>query len=172
MSREWKPGDVVAITEYVGDPIPAIRVEAKCGVKHHHVNHDHWHYLRPAPCGATWTSASDPAAHALVVIDPEDAEQVERLADLLAWALHTSDTPRLADALREFADPKPRIEEPANWLSVIRDNEGIEWYRWSVRPKDRDQAWVPVWDEGRCYPTGWDDIHAVEIVSAGIELAE
>lgn len=119
-----------------------------------------------------------------VTINYEDREQVERLgkdfheSDHIApWHdLHQETRAQIVDALqaalREFADPKPRIEEPTGWLSVVEDGMGVQWYRWSVRPQDADKAWISVMDEGRCYPTGFDQIDAVRAVAPGVEVAE
>jgi hypothetical protein len=117
----------------------------------------------------------------VAVLDPEDREQVERLREAASrWAdrvpyldmREPGDLTHLdafQAALREFADPKPpRPEEPPNWLAVVEDSKGVEWYRWSVRPKDREQAWISVFDEGRCYPTAYADLTPVRVLSPGV----
>lgn len=97
----------------------------------------------------------------VVVIDPEEIVHPDKLVGLLrerGWRT-------IADAIEQAT--KPRIEEPTGWLSVVEDNEGIQWYRWSVRPKDADKAWISVKDVGRCYPTGFDQIDVRRVLSEG-----
>lgn len=63
----------------------------------------------------------------LAAIDPEEVEEVERLAresKLAYWknpesAASTSDIDAMRAALREFADPTPQIEEPLGLGAVI-----------------------------------------------------
>lgn len=65
-------------------------------------------------------------ARRLVVIDPEDREQVERLINL--WHAEQSHAgkaahQRMGDALREFATPKPvEPTDPTARISDFRDN--------------------------------------------------
>lgn len=79
----------------------------------------------------------------LVVIDPEDLAQVERLWDSIMGRTGLHD---LADALREFANPTPPIEEPADPAVRIAAG-GTTWAkvgRWWVSP---DMGQVPrEWD--------------------------
>lgn len=117
MGREFKPGDVAVITEY-GHPTPAVLLPSSCVVGSGYENHagQHWHYLAATPEGATWTSHPAPAARPLVVIDPEDREQVERVSQAIKdayWGAEASKVSAgLVDAmqaaLREFANPKPK----------------------------------------------------------------
>lgn len=169
MSREWKPGDVALVQNEYGVWNTAILQVRPGGVR--------WTYgVAFADAPPTWP------ARPLVVIDPEDREDVERLRDL--WdAAHKEQqgfapSPAhkaarangLQAALREFANPpSPKPEEPGGWLAVIEDDAGVEWYRWSVRPSDRHRAWISVMDEGRCYPTAYSDIAAVKVLNEGVQ---
>jgi len=103
---EWKPGDVAMVTHRDGHPQ---------GVGIFHIY----------PSGQTYWQLAEHTfasrvctAWRLVVIDPEDAEQVERLLGM--WA--NQSTPpygrrSLHDALREYANPTPRIVEPQGPLT-------------------------------------------------------
>lgn len=105
MSREWKPGDVAA-TDYQGYKSRAFVVEGRaCPLTHPEAAH--WHGQ-----GGGWNPLDDRAAsyRPLVVIDPEDREQVERL-----WvAMLNVNRANAQAALREFAnppEPKPEVWE-------------------------------------------------------------
>lgn len=95
--REWKPGDVAMVNGYV-----AVRS-----------NSDAWY--RSSPRDVLLTDSEQPDARPLVVIDPEDREQAERLMLLFAHARWGSESlaslrgivDHAQAALREFADPKP-----------------------------------------------------------------
>lgn len=88
----------------------------------------------------------------LVVIDPDNEDDMDRLGDILdnhEW----EPKPRLgaflfglADALREFADPKPpKPEEPTGIGAVVNDHQGRAWIRTENRP---DMPWyLP----GQCF---------------------
>jgi hypothetical protein len=57
--------------------------------------------------GSRVPAEPEPPARRLVVIDPEDREQVNHLASLLRDYMRYADRWRLAAALREFANPTP-----------------------------------------------------------------
>lgn len=103
----------------------------------------------------------------LVVIDPEDAETVRRLADLMPWALHSEDTPRLQAALRELADPKPpKPDEPTGIGAVVVDRDGVTWVRASRRTTVNHWRCADVSGIGR---KPYARIDAVEVLSEGVE---
>jgi len=120
--REWKPGDVAMVEDERG-----VQRLAVCGALNPRLMH-RWHYdeqgigriLHPRP---------------LVVIDPEDREQVERLTSL--YYHDDLDQPasfvrsnQMQAALREFANPTPpRPEEPTGLGAVVEDAEGQQWVR-------------------------------------------
>ena len=137
MKREWKPGDVAVITEY-GDETPAVLVaDNACEAAGHGSSGSHWHYFTRNPDGSTWTSNPSPAARPLVVIDPQDREQVERLRDLWDDAhedqqghrpSHSGKCARgncLQAALREFANPTP--PEPTDPRAYVTDRRENVW---------------------------------------------
>lgn len=110
-------------------------------------------------------------ARPLVMLDPEDREQVDRLAALVAreaiGSIPTNDATQAA--LREFANPKPRIEEPRGHLAVVEDADGMRWVNW----RDPRQAvvhncpWISVHDSPGA-AREWSDVNAVRILSDGV----
>jgi hypothetical protein len=105
---EWKPGDVAMVNNHTNRAEPwkiALCVAGgPTGVARFMLDNG----------GPVWSSVD--GARPLVVIDPEDREQVERLARLFRDHLLTTDdlypglaksSDSLAVALREFADLKP-----------------------------------------------------------------
>lgn len=108
----------------------------------------------------------------VVVIDPEDAEQVRAIRDLVCSLAGTdpSDFPaewRVRNALREFADPKPRIEEPTGLGAVVRDVEGILWTRVEAGEAQTRNPWYPA-DAADFQPDEWHNLCAVEVLSEGV----
>ena len=156
MSTNWKPGDVALVRlddrdgEFIG-----LRDTHGWATNRtdRHRSHAHW-------TNAAYVTPVRP----LVVIDPEDREQVERLYDLYASA--PSDVGLrghefLAHALREFANPKPpKPDEPTGLGAVVEDAEGYQWVRahgcWY-----RDNAWAGDAD--------YADIAAVRVLSEGVQ---
>jgi hypothetical protein len=156
MSREWKPGDVAALGEL------------RC-----------FYYL-PGREEGRWVSADEgnvlPRGVAelrpLVVIDPEDPEQVERLSEVIRDAekecgqdFWEYDQTALKLALREFADPKPpKPDEPTGLGAVVEDAEGDLWVRCDAEDHG---SWRRANDDAL-----WRDylsIDAVRVLSEGID---
>jgi hypothetical protein len=141
---EWKPGDVAMVTTIDGLEKVAMR-----GV-------GTWSFAMPDG----FTTDYEPhrtarAARRLVVIDPEDAEQVQRLRELV-WHDSGSTRKALAAALREYANPVPRIEEPLSVGSLIEDTDKRIWVRtgwatWHCLTEDHDAAL-------------WDDLRVAEVL--------
>lgn len=157
--REWKPGDV-AIRTYYGRS--KLTVATTC-IGEYHEEGLHWHHI-----DGGWDRISDddgPTYRPLVVIDPEDREQVERL-----WRIWTNLAPdhRLAQdcmqaALREFAHPKPpRPEEPTGLGAVVVDRDGSELVRVA---RDGDKPWRA----SGGYRFSWDEIDFLSEVAPGAE---
>ena len=96
MSREWKPGDVAM---WRGERVFRIL---------DYTNNDEpeWHSI---DSGQAYPASSDDL-RPLVVIDPEDRDQVDRLARLVSPRVTPGEVviDALQSALREFADPKPK----------------------------------------------------------------
>lgn len=112
----------------------------------------------------------DSAARPVVVIDPEDREQV---AALLSHYHSWKWTAEIAEAsitdmqtsLRESANPKPRIEEPTGLGAVVEDEYGDLWIR------DKTTTTVAHWkrargeDGGRRYR--WSDLDVARVIQPG-----
>jgi hypothetical protein len=155
MSRKWKPGDV-ALIPFGAGPKRAIRDEDGTWLVVGKANSKGYSDARP-----------------LVVIDPEDREQVERLDDIYQRALDLAlPFHSLADvmqaAVREFANPTPpKPDEPMGLGAVVEDEAGTHWVR-----ADRDVT-VPN-PQGRFFfgsgGRGWkryDAIKATRVLSPG-----
>lgn len=152
--REWKPGDVgVAL---IGERF-IVTSGGKC----------FWPGEKPGD----WSAVSgEPAAEdrPLVVIDPEDAKQVERLCDLL-YGGHAGDvTRKVQAALREFADPTPptppKPGEPQGLGAVVETEGGRRYVRTPVGDDD-PCPWICT-RSGDCF--GYDEITAVRVLSEGV----
>ena len=106
----------------------------------------------------------------LVVIDPEDVEQVERLAQcyIATWrggyGNETTEgitTRQMRQALREFANPTPpKPEEPTGLGAVVEDAEGQTWLR----------DWRGYW-RAPDVTCRWAKVDAVRVLSPGVEAA-
>lgn len=168
MKREWKPGDVALIEAGCH---ANLKVAIRTGVP----SNMGWAYSDTHNGLSTqnWTADTHgtiSVIRPLVVIDPEDRAQVERLANELAriqgerdhmavW--HTD----LADALREFANPTPpRPDEPQGRGAVIEDASGFPYTRFSKSESCNEGDWIN--EDG--HRRQWRDISAVRVLSEGV----
>lgn len=163
MSRDWKPGDVAMIDGRV-----ALAWREVAG-RLSFVYTDAAGYS----C-SVWADTAD--ERPLVVIDPEDPEQVKQLTRALDRhfdgyerpALRPEDFESMQAALREFANPKPpKPDEPTSPLAIVEDASGVRWYR---MPEKRvpDHLWA-AFDDRADYDRDWSDIDAVRVVSEGVQ---
>lgn len=116
----------------------------------------------------------------LAVIDYEDAEAVERLAEALYVCGLTVDGAqinptlgveagfkagmydRVAEALREFAQPTPpKPEEPLGLGAVVEDADGRKWLRYPG-------MFSEPWSSPDLPSFKWSDIAAVKVLSEGL----
>ena len=112
--REWKPGDVAV---YDGGRV--IRVDPG--------DDPHWVDDEGDARRGSWP---DRQARPLVVIDPEDSDQVERLMDGVTWLFSQADVNTVQAALREFANPTPpKPDEPQGLGAVVEDADGVLWIK-------------------------------------------
>lgn len=150
--REWKPGDVALISYNYADGGVALRVEG-CSTDGHSTK-PHWHFAN----GSHGDGSAARAIRPLVVIDPENREQVKRfnrLQDDAYAARGIQVSPRtesesdvdyavMQAALREFADPKPPKPDAPNGLgAVAEDADGKLWIRLHTHGDDCND-WYPV----------------------------
>lgn len=105
----------------------------------------------------------------VAVIAYEDREQVGRLVVLLGehgW-LPTAGH-GLRDALREFASPTPRPDEPQGWLAAVEDpHTDQRWYRDGAA--DTTHRWRQQRDDGIHARNTWDELpRTVRVLSEGV----
>ncbi len=157
MKREWKPGDVAMVT--------SVNYEITIGLAVGDGEASGWR----CEDGRLWGRAYVKDVRLLVVIDPEDREQVGRV---LAHYWHSDDPysesnyPQyltdLQAALRSLVEP-PRPPEPTGLGAVVEDERGERWVR-------RDESCRPVWVNatGASFPVAYTSIKAVRILSEGV----
>lgn len=157
MSREWKAGDVAMATATGGQFLV---------VRTGHGERAYWSAPMDWPRGV---SDYECEFRPLVVIDPEDREAVERLADYLdsAYSLEYAQ-----QRLREYANPKPpRPDEPQGLGAVVEDEDGYLYVRGYVNGESTHE-WHVI-DPASNKRMGWwkyDDFAAVRVLSPGVEV--
>jgi hypothetical protein len=128
---------------------------------------DYWSAPTDWPLGV---SSDECDVRPLVAIDPEDREQVARLAGLLLE--HRAAGPAIshsgiADALRSLVAP-PKPDEPTGHFAVVEDIAGGRWINWR-RPGNsglHECPWVLASDSEQC--RDYADIDAVRVLSEGV----
>ena len=164
--REWKIGDLAVVTTKSGVQYRGIYQLAP-GIDHY------WGRL-PGEVRPNALLDPDVSARPLVVIDPEDREQVERLLECVldtdlgdGEAVEDEDVTEMQRALREFANPTPpKPEEPRGLGAVVEDADGNRWVRADQKVSER----FP-WIKWRGATGNWEkyaDIDAVKILSDGV----
>lgn len=148
--RDWKAGDIALVTH--------ARLGTRVGMRRH--RDCFWAF------GTTsWPDWNITDARRLVVIDPEDREQVERLADIFCKAPSSGWVHDMQAALREFANPKPpKPAEPKGLGAVVRDSEGRLWLRDGL-----DYSPGQWWGMNGAR-RAWDRIDVAEVLSEGVSL--
>lgn len=161
MGREWKPGDV-ALVDYGRGVEVMMR--------------DHYGWT------SAWAEITDSenvveSVRPLVVIDPEDREQVSRLGDAFCKARwdHTPGSNEcdpltfssMQAALREFAVPTPpRPDEPTGLGAVVEDENGARHVRTFA---GAHRAWLGhIRDDGGERTRTYAEIAAVRVLSDGV----
>jgi hypothetical protein len=168
MSREWKPGDVAMVR---------LRKKNDASIDGESVHVAMRDRTESWASGTTFGRRIEDGdvkdARPLVVIDPEDREQVERLLrGYCGWKSDPDEIknyPHYVDemraALREFANPKPpKPEEPTGLGAVVEDAEGDLWVRCDAEDHG---SWRRANDDAL-----WRDylsIDAVRVLSEGID---
>lgn len=144
----WKPGDVAMV------PTGRIAVADGSGnLVYGAGRHD---YARPG-------SINSIHARPLVVIDPESVGDLARLLDLVGKHGVTR------TALREYANPTPRIEEPIGLGAVVEDERGRRFVRQWTIPDPDGQAWRQENGHGLI---AWCDFDPVRVLSHGVTPEE
>lgn len=153
--REWKPGDV-AWARYTDSSGGEIALRTQTG----------WMGTRGGMPEGTMEAYD---LRPLVVIDPEDREQVERLyaswLDNLAAPEREAQVNAMQAALRSLFDP-PKPDEPKGLGAVVEDETGIRW----VRAAQAGDPWRPT-----SGPANWREyglIKAVRVLSEGVTDAD
>lgn len=180
--REWKPGDVAMVTwTYDGDVQRMVRILAKNGETDQPAGKrvDAWW----GADGYLTATCKGLDIRPLVVIDPEDADQVEHLTRALpaSWGL-VEDDDLLAEsmaevqaALREFANPTPpKPDEPKGLGAVVEDARGVRWVRTESAKGLRNpwQATLHPAEGDRVRSLPYADISAVRVLSGGVTDAD
>lgn len=156
-AREWKPGDVAMVTLF-GEG-------SRVGIKDTHgwaiVNHvgdraySRWH---------NGSLVQD--ARPLVVIDPEDREQVARLADFFRRLPDPlmNTIASMQAALRSLIEPQ-RPDEPTGLGAVVEGADGLVWVH---RGQQYFTPWVLSDRSGIGGSKNYSEIDAVKVLSEGI----
>lgn len=126
MSRDWKAGDVIADED--GSVFFIVEVTANTRAAEHTAPGS----SAVGADGNGWRVGSIEGARRLVVLDPENAEDMFRLACLMRKAMYPNADgvniqASLTHALRELANPTPRIAEPTGVHAVVLDSNDNRW---------------------------------------------
>lgn len=162
MSHTWKPGDVAMVRGDGDEDVVAI-----------------WQGTQWATEHANYFSDFQVNARPLVVIDPEDREQVERLtADYDAAVIRMNNDPDPRDvtpaqratamqaALRSLIVP-PKPDEPTGLGAVVEDADGDRWVRVETA-EPGDPCWFFNAREEDAACCHYSDIAAVKVLSEGV----
>lgn len=162
MTRQWQPGDVAVLGNDIG---LVVSFHTHGCPKSHPDTGLHLHYA-----DGDWDHVTI-NHRPLVVIDPEDSEQVQTFAlALKAAALeHDSDgayfTHIASNALRSLIAP-PKPEEPTGLGAVVEDADGDRWVH--VGPGESFPVWAPADVKAGRTATSYADIAAVKVLSEGV----
>ena len=161
MSRDWKPGDVAMVTTRYPKSSPRVMVR------------------RETAWATEFGQALDAdviEARPLVVIDPDDPDQVARLSQAWDAAEHSGPLPerrmtlrqlRLRAALRSMIEPPapPKPDEPTGLGAVVEDSAGNQWIRCGNGPAAWMLAGASPSNRDTC---AYDGIGTVRVLSEGV----
>lgn len=159
MGREWKPGDVGITTPVTTNETATLFVVGD-GPRFYYADGD----IASHPPGAD--------ARPLVVIDPEDREQVERLTGCLAInGANANDRNYWREtqaALREFANPTPpKPDEPTGLGAVVECRAVV--YEWVRGIHAGGGEWFVIDSAGGCRgPHRFVNIDPVKVLAEGV----
>ena len=162
MSREFKPGDVaVRVRKGVRQRTTAVLCDDE-----YHPRRLHWHHK-----DGGWDhldSGGEVQYHPLVVIDPEDRAQVERLADIFCHVPSSGWVDDMQASLREFANPTPpKPDEPQGLGAVVEDADGQRWLRVGTHGDCNDWRRVRG-DLADSAAFDWSDFEPIRVLSEGV----
>lgn len=101
---------------------------------------------------------------AVAVIDPEDREQVERLASVYFGYHDGPSADDMQAALREFANPTPpKPPRPTGMGAVVIDTDGEGWVHFG------NDCWIKQVPNANLHTECYADIDVVETCTYGVE---
>lgn len=171
--REWKPGDV-AWARYTDSSGGEIALRTQTG----------WMGTRGGMPEGTMEAYD---LRPLVVIDPDDREQMEHLLEAHNKAEQDAACKGgecgsgscwidiMQAALREFANPTPpKPDEPQGLGAVVKDARGVRWVRTESAKGLRNpwQATLHPAEGDRVRSLPYADISAVRVLSEGVTDAD
>jgi hypothetical protein len=150
VKRQWKPGDVAMGT-----------IHGYTGLFTYRGEDEGWAQADGADDG--WDGDFILNLRPVIVIDPEDREQVKRLISAIPYAALRADVvERTQAALRELANPRPpKPDEPTGLGAVVEDSNGERFVR-------SDVVTCNPWRGPDGYPHEYDRIDAVRLLSEGV----
>ena len=154
--REWKPGDVLVNAGRVG-------IVTTAGIGRD--DSGRAAYVEFGHGGTIFVGELDGDARPLVVVDPEDREQVERLVRAF-WdnGNDDCDDPRaMQAALRSLIEP-PKPPEPTGLGAVVEDADGKRYIRCDAGPG----RWHCPDDDTGASDDFYANISAVRVLSVGV----
>lgn len=157
MSATYEPGTVVKATVRGVPDVLLIKMEGGT---------DWW--VAPLGGRSVTEDADATDVRPLAVIDPQDGDQVARIARLYKDCGAPTIEEAFARILAAYATPAPSLlDEPQEWGARVTDAKGFRWLRTEPDAAD-DLAWVSENNEGwakwKHIPQparlGWDEVTA------------
>lgn len=166
---EWKSGDMGLNLTWGYRGIFVANCRQHGGV-------DHWH---------NQSGLTDPAGdrrRPLVVLDPEDREQMDLVAKTLVEKMHRAgDVASAANGVhpatlvatfRQLANPTPRIEEPTGLGAVVEDEDGDNHVKVALGPHGWVLANAMTRIDSGYGGRSWRDLNAIRVLSPGVEVSQ
>lgn len=152
MTREWRPGDVVAVLNGAVEQIALVTASLVVETS--------------ADDSIPLGRIEDDTMRPLVVIDPEDRDQVERLCAAMksnGWTGIDDDAPSdMQTVLRSLVAP-PKPDEPMGLGAVVEDEDLRHWVRTGFK-----FPWAISYDDDSGENRNYADINAVRVLSEGV----
>lgn len=169
--RRWKPGDVAVVDCRGESRIATFTDDCHNHEKYgEHPAEPHWH----VHSGRFLTKDDSRRARPLVVIDPEDREQCQRLVTAMNDHRERPSTYNVQAALRSLVTP-PKPDEPTGLGAVVEDEQRWVWVRRCCGggEKDMSHPWLLIASFGEPIPAitherSWSALAAVKVLSKGV----